>query len=62
MQEIKLTVTIDEANLILDALGNQPFNKVFALIGKIQQQASAQLGDNGAGAKADGTKVEKSKE
>lgn len=46
MQEINLLLTIDEANVILDALGSQPFSKVYTLIGKIQQQASEQLGNN----------------
>ncbi len=43
MKEINLQITIDEANLILEALGNQPFVKVYALIGKIQEQAGQQL-------------------
>ena len=43
MKEINLTVNIDEANLILEALGNLPFVKVFALIGKIQEQSSQQI-------------------
>ena len=51
MKEINLQITIDEANLILEALGNQPFVKVYALIGKIQEQAGQQLnaesGDRG---------------
>jgi|GEM_PF-1287446 len=47
MEKLSLELTIDEANLILEALGNMPFNKVYGLIGKIQQQASAQLGSNG---------------
>lgn len=42
-KEIKLVLTVDEANQILEALGNQPFNHVFALINKIQQQAASQL-------------------
>ena len=42
-REIKLVLTVEEANQILEALGNQPFNQVFALINKIQQQASTQL-------------------
>ena len=46
MQEIKLTLTIEEANLILEALGDKPFSKVFGLINKIQQQASEQLNGN----------------
>ena len=43
MQEITLTLSVKEVNQILEALGNQPFNQVFALIGKIQQQASSQV-------------------
>ena len=43
MKEINLQLTIDEANLILEALGNLPFVKVYALIGKIQEQAGQQL-------------------
>ena len=43
MKEMQLSVTIDEANLILEALGNLPFTKVYELIGKIQEQASEQL-------------------
>lgn len=43
MQEINLKVSMDEANLILEALGNQPFVKVYSLIGKIQEQAAAQM-------------------
>jgi hypothetical protein len=46
MKEINLKLTIDEANLILEALGNLPFARVYALIGKIQQQASQQLNDD----------------
>ena len=36
---LKLKLTIDEVNKILNALGNLPFSEVFELIGKIQQQA-----------------------
>lgn len=46
MKEISLDVTIDEANLILEALGQLPFVKVYTLIGKLQEQARRQL--NGA--------------
>ncbi len=49
MKEISLTMTIDDANLVLEALGNLPFSRVFALIGKIQEQARQQLnGSSGA--------------
>lgn len=43
MKEIDLQVSVDEVNLILEALGNLPFVKVYALIGKIQQQANQQI-------------------
>ena len=43
MKEINLTLTIDEVNQILEALGTQPFARVFLLIGKIQAAAAAQL-------------------
>jgi hypothetical protein len=43
MQEINVKVTIDEANLILEGLGNLPFAKVYGLVGKIQEQAARQL-------------------
>lgn len=43
MEKITLKLTLDETNLILKALGEQPFTSVFELIGKIQQQATTQL-------------------
>ncbi len=46
MDEITLKVTVDEANLILDALGNMPFKQVYTLVGKIQNQANEQLQAN----------------
>ena len=45
MTELTFTLTLEEANQILDALGQQPFKQVFGLIGKIQQQASNQMED-----------------
>lgn len=42
-QSITLQLTTDEINLILESLGQQPFVKVYSLIGKIQNQAAAQL-------------------
>jgi hypothetical protein len=53
MKEINLQLTIEEANLILEALGNLPFVKVYALISKIQAQAGQQLNGNGAPDKTD---------
>ncbi len=42
-KEVTLTLTIEEANLMLEALGNLPFKQVYNLIGKIQQQAAQQI-------------------
>ncbi len=47
---ITFELSIDEVNLILAALGDQPFKDVYALVGKLQSQASGQLGDVAAAA------------
>lgn len=49
MEKIKLELSIDEANVILEALGSMPFVKVYELIGKIQAQASEQLNTENSG-------------
>jgi hypothetical protein len=43
MNTIKIELNIDETNLILEALGQLPFARVYTLIGRIQEQARAQL-------------------
>lgn len=43
MQDIQLQLTLDEVNLILNALGNLPYSQVFQLIQKIDSQAVSQL-------------------
>jgi hypothetical protein len=48
MNEIKLSLTIDEANAVLEALGNLPFARVYLLVAKIQEQAARQLEAEGA--------------
>jgi hypothetical protein len=48
MNNLKLELNIDETNLILDALGQLPFARVYTLIGRIQEQAHAQLKGPGA--------------
>lgn len=54
MEEVSLKVTVEEANLILEGLGQMPFAKVFALVGKIQEQARQQFnGEDPPGEKAD---------
>jgi hypothetical protein len=43
MKEINLTVSVDEANLLLEAVGLLPFARVYQLVGKLQDQARRQL-------------------
>jgi|GEM_PF-3547378 len=47
MKEIQIAVTLEEANTILAALGQQPYLKVANLIQKIQRQGEAQVNDLG---------------
>lgn len=43
MKDIRFTLTINEANLVLKALGNLPYQEVFKLVEKIQAQANLQI-------------------
>ena len=43
MTTIQLTLTLDETNMVLEALGQMPYVRVYTLVAKIQQQASTQL-------------------
>ena len=43
MNEINLTLTLEEVNTLLNALGTQPYAQVQSLIAKIQTQGSAQV-------------------
>ncbi len=43
MENIQLALTVDEANAILNVMGQQPYIKVADLIQKIQSQAASQL-------------------
>ncbi|QLQ31695.1 MAG: hypothetical protein HZT40_08940 [Candidatus Thiothrix singaporensis] len=43
MQTIQLSLSIDEVNLILESLGQQPYRTVHQLIANIHQQAQMQL-------------------
>ena len=43
MKELVFKVSLDETNLILEGLGHLPFARVYALVEKVQQQASEQL-------------------
>jgi hypothetical protein len=40
---LKFELTLDEANLVLAALGKAPFEQVAGLIGKMREQAQPQL-------------------
>lgn len=53
VRELHLSVTVDEVNLILEGVGQLPFAKVYALVAKLQQQASQQLGGEPAGEPSD---------
>jgi len=48
-QTIKLEFTVDEVNVILDALGNLPFKTVYGIIGQLQSQARTQLDSQSLG-------------
>ncbi|HEY0538739.1 MAG TPA: hypothetical protein VGD53_10220 [Actinoallomurus sp.] len=43
MPRITLSLSIPDANLILEALGQQPYAKVYELVNTIHEQAEAQL-------------------
>ena len=43
MQSIQLTLTLDEVNIVLEGLGKLPYAQVYALVAKVQDQATHQL-------------------
>lgn len=43
MKEITLTLTVEEVNLVLEAIGQLPFVKVYSLVAKLQKQAQEQI-------------------
>jgi hypothetical protein len=43
MSTIRLDLSIEDTNLILKALGEQPYVKVYELIARIQSQAAPQV-------------------
>lgn len=45
-KKINISVTVEETNLLLEALGNLSFNRVYQLVGKLQQDAANQLNGN----------------
>ncbi|MBC7862879.1 MAG: hypothetical protein IAF38_07880 [Bacteroidia bacterium] len=58
MKELKLQLSIAEANTIIKALGNLPYTQVHELIAKIHSQATAQLtAENGNGTSMENGKI-----
>ncbi|TRX58263.1 hypothetical protein FNH22_14490 [Fulvivirga sp. M361] len=45
MKKIQLSVTVEEGNLIFKGLSKLPFEEVYELIGKLNEQANHQLRD-----------------
>jgi len=43
MNPLKLELTLDEINTVLDTLGNLPYKQIAALFEKIKSQAVTQL-------------------
>jgi len=43
MNDITLTLTLNEVNLIMSALGNAPYVQVAELVGKVKAQAHPNL-------------------
>ncbi|MCW2898698.1 MAG: hypothetical protein JWO67_963 [Streptosporangiaceae bacterium] len=46
MPQISLTLSVPDTNLILEALGQMPYARVYELVNTIHQQAMAQVGEN----------------
>ena len=61
MNEINLTLTLEEVNSILNALGIQPYAQVQPLIAKIQTLGNAQLQAAQNGQQQVGEEIEKAK-
>jgi hypothetical protein len=43
MDQISLSLSLPETNVVLEALGQLPYAQVYELIAKVRQQAQAQL-------------------
>ncbi|MBI1313834.1 hypothetical protein GC176_21280 [bacterium] len=60
MQTIPIRLTVDEINLVLDALGYRPFREVFELMSNLQDQVSTALGQDRPGQQAPGESHDRS--
>ncbi|MFN7897526.1 MAG: hypothetical protein ACK5Q6_15490 [Cyanobacteriota bacterium] len=45
---LSLELSVDDINLILEALGERPFKSVYGLVSRLQSQARAQLRTEGS--------------
>ena len=52
IQQITLQLTLEETNLILTTLSQLPYQQVFQLVGRLQQQAGQQLAPQQNGVEA----------
>ena len=63
MKNVTFTVTVKEANMIFKALSKFPFEEVFELIGKLNEQSNQQLQtpstQNNHGVEEEGFKLNK---
>jgi hypothetical protein len=55
---IHLELSIEDVNLILEALGEQPFKTVFNLVSRLQSQARTQLQGGATETQAESAELE----
>lgn len=46
MKTVTLTLTVEELGILFKSLGRMPFEQVYQLIGKLNEQANQQLSGN----------------
>ena len=47
MKNLRLSLSVNETNLILEGLGQMPYARVFALVENLQKQAAQELKEEG---------------
>ena len=43
MESISITLTVNEWNIVMASLGKMPFEQVVSVVGKIKEQAEAEM-------------------
>lgn len=43
MEKIEITLTVNEWNVVMSALGKMPFEQVVSVIGQVKEQAEKQI-------------------